>query len=270
MFMPSVQSAASRSVQPIKLSVLIRAFNEQDRIRATIESALPLRAEIVVVINAASTDATAEIARSLGAKVYFNSWSGFGPQRNWGEEKCCNDFVFSLDADEVLTPALVEEIRHAFMLPHVPRLMIVRKAVVFPHHKKPPPLGFCHEQILIYDRRIARTGPNPDWDKLDILASDKPYRLKHPLWHFSYRDWNHVVSKLNYMAELAAGSQRNRSRYLLILRLIFEFPFSFIKFYFFRRYFLGGADGFILATCNAFGRFLRIAKMLERSDHKQV
>lgn len=249
----------------LPMSVLIRTLNEADRIAATIRSALPLGAEIVV-IDAGSKDATREIAASLGAKVFENPWPGFGPQRYFGEGKCTNNLVFSLDADELLTPEIISEIRGLLIEPNPPRLMIVRKAVIFPHQDRPPPLGFCHEQVLIYDRRIARTIPNPNWDKLDITVSDKPVRIANPLWHYSYRDWNHVVAKWNYVAELAAETSKPRPRVLLLLRLVFEFPLSFFKFYILRRYCLGGTSGFIMSMANAFGRFLRIAKMIERSD----
>ena len=252
---------------PIPLSVLIRTRNEADRIGGTIKAAQALGGEIVV-IDAGSTDATVEIAAGLGARVIPNQWNGFGPQRNFGEAQCANDFVFSLDADEIVTPEMAREIRDLFLNGAPPRLMIVRKAMIFPHWKKPPPLGFCHEQVLIYDRRIARTGSNPNWDKLDISVPDRPHLVREPLWHFSYRDWNHAVAKWNYVAQLAADTQPKRSRAALQARLIFEFPWSFVKFYFLRRYFLGGADGFTMAVVTAFGRFLRIAKMLERLDHR--
>lgn len=252
---------------PIPLSVLIRTLNEADRVAATLKSAVPLGAEIVV-IDAGSKDATRDIARSFGAHVFENPWPGFGPQRRFGEEKCTHDMIFSLDADEVLTPEIVAEIRSRFS-GTPPRLMIVRKAVILPHHDRPPPLGFCHEQILIYDRRIARTLPDPNTDSLAITASDQPVTVASPLWHYSYRDWNHVVAKWNFVSQLAADTQPKRSRAALLLRLLIEFPLSFVKFYFLRRYFLAGADGFILSVANSFGRFLRIAKMLERVDHKR-
>ncbi len=252
--------------QSIALTVLIRTLNEADRIGATIRSALPLGGEIVIV-DSGSKDATVEIAQSLGAKVFSNPWPGFGPQRHWGEDKCSHDLVFSLDADEILTEQLVAEIRAVLLRPLAPRLMIVRKAMIFPHHQKPPPLGFCHEQILIYDRRIARTGPNPNWDKLDITADDAPHTLRNPIWHYSFRNWDHATAKWNYTTQLAADTQPKRSRLALMLRLIFEFPAAFLKFYFLRRYCLGGVDGFTMAMITAFGRFLRIAKMLENLDH---
>jgi glycosyltransferase involved in cell wall biosynthesis len=254
------------AVEPIPLSVLIRTRNEADRITATIRAAQALGGEIVV-IDGGSTDDTLEIAQNLGARVIPHAWEGFGPQRHFGEAQCAHDMIFSLDADEIVTPELVSEIRGLFLSSAPPRLMVVRKAMIFPHWNEPPPAGFCHEQILIYDRRIARTSPNPNWDKLEISAPDQPRRLTHPLWHYSLRDWDHAVAKWNFVAGLAAKTQPKRARWLLALRLIIEFPWSFLKFYFLRRYFLGGADGFTMAVVSAFGRFLRIAKMLERVDH---
>ena len=253
---------------PIPLSILIRTLNEADRIGETIKAAQALGGEIVL-IDAGSKDATIAIAQELGARVINNPWPGFGPQRHFGEDQCSHDFIFSLDADEIVTEPMAAEIRTVFAKPNPPRLMIIRKAMIFPHWKHPPPLGFCHEQILIYDRRIARTGPNPNWDKLEISEKLKPHLIREPLWHFSLRDWNHAVAKWNYVAGLAADTQKERPRAILLMRLVIEFPCSFFKFYVLRRYFLGGADGLTMALVTAFGRFLRIAKMLERKDHKQ-
>jgi hypothetical protein len=139
--------------------------------------------------------------------------------------------------------------------------------MIFPHHERPPRFGFCHRQILIYDRRIARTAPDPNWDRLEIDIREKAHLIRQPLWHYSLRDWHHGVNKLNYVASLAADTQPPRSRVSLALRLIVEFPVTFLKFYVLRRYFLGGIDGFTMAIVGAFGRFMRIAMMLERSGH---
>jgi glycosyltransferase involved in cell wall biosynthesis len=248
---------------PIGLSVLIRTLNEADRLARTLKAVQPLGAEIVV-IDAGSKDETVAIARSHGAIVIENPWPGFGPQRRFGEDKCSHDFIFSLDADEVLTDAIVAEIRDIFLAGTPPRLMIVRKAVVFPHHDRPPPWPFCHEQILIYDRRVARTGLNPNWDQLEISGGGSPVRLKNPLWHFSLRNLNHAVSKALFVGQLAADTQRPRSRLALALRLPFEFPVAFVKYYFLRRYFLAGLDGFVYGIVGAFSRFIRIAMMAER------
>jgi glycosyltransferase involved in cell wall biosynthesis len=252
---------------PIPLSILIRTLNEADRIAETIKAAKGLGGEIVV-IDAGSKDDTVRIAEACGARVIYNRWEGFGPQRRFGEEHCSHDMIFGLDADEITPPDFCEEIRGLFANGDPPRLMIVKKAFVLPHWKKPPPAPFSTIQIYLYDRRIARTNPNPNWDKLDIAdAAAKPYPVRAHVWHFSLRDWNHGVAKANYVAQLAADTMKPRGTGELVIRLVFEFPFTFFKFYVLRRYFLAGADGFSMAVISAFGRWLRIAMMLERKRY---
>lgn len=263
---PSPSDLADPAPSAIPLSILIRTLNEADRIAETITAAKALGGEIVV-IDAGSKDDTVKIAEGLGARVIYNRWEGFGPQRYFGEDQCSHDMIFGLDADEITPPAFVEEIRRLFLAGDPPRLMIVKKAFVLPHWKKPPPAPFSTVQVYIYDRRIARTNPNPNWDKLDIAEPVKPYKVKAHVWHFSLRDWNHGVAKANYVARLAADTMRPRSTAELIVRLVWEGPFTFFKFYVLRRYFLAGADGFIMAAISAFGRWLRIAMMLERKRY---
>ena len=250
----------------IPLSVLIRTKNEADRLGATLDSVRPLGAE-VVVIDAGSTDRTKAIAAAYGARIFENPWPGFGPQRHFGEDKCTHDFIFSLDADEVLTPEIIKEIRALFATNDTPKLMVIRKAAVFPKRRRPPPWSFHHEQILLYDRRVARTGPNPNWDKLEISTDAKPITVQAPLWHFSLRDLNHAVSKAVFVGQLAADTQPVRPAWRLALRLPFEFPLAFLKYYFVRRYFLAGIDGLVYGVVGAFSRFIRVALMWERSKY---
>jgi glycosyltransferase involved in cell wall biosynthesis len=261
----SEASNAIAEIQPIPLTVLIRTLNEGDRIGRTLASVKPLGAEIVVV-DAGSKDNTVAVAEAHGARVLINPWPGFGPQRRFAEERCANNHIFSLDADEVLTPEIVAEIRTIFLAGNPPPLLNIRKWLIPPHWEKPPLWGFYHEYILIYDRRVARTAPNPNWDKLELTTQAKPVTVKNPLYHYSFRDWMHFSTKVNQIAKLAADTMPIRSRGLLTLRLFFEFPASFVKFYLFRRYALMGADGLTLSTISAYGRFIRVAMMLERAN----
>jgi hypothetical protein len=99
---------------------------------------------------------------------------------------------------------------------------------------------------------------------LEIACDDAPVRLKSPLWHFSLRSLNHAVSKAIFVGQLAADTQRPRSRLGLALRLPFEFPVAFLKYYFLRRYFLAGLDGLVYGIVGAFSRFIRVAMMIEK------
>ena len=91
------------------VSVYIIAYNEAEKVRATIESAR--WADEIIVVDSWSTDGTAEIAQSLGARVVQVKFNGFGDLRNHAIEACSHDWIFSLDADERCTPESAAEIR---------------------------------------------------------------------------------------------------------------------------------------------------------------
>src|SRR5215472_4091706 len=91
-----------------KISAYILTYNEAEKIEAAVSSVL--WADEVVVVDSFSTDRTAELARSLGARVVDVPFKGFGDLRNRAIEACNFDWIFSLDADERCTEAVHDEI----------------------------------------------------------------------------------------------------------------------------------------------------------------
>ena len=92
-----------------KVSVTIITLNEAAHIGAAIDSVA--WADEIVVVDSGSTDATTEIARAKGATVMHRDWSGWVDQKNFAAERAAHDWIFSLDADERIPPALAGEIR---------------------------------------------------------------------------------------------------------------------------------------------------------------
>lgn len=93
----------------LPLSVLILTKNEEARIAACLRSVAAC--DDVVVLDSGSTDRTAEIARTLGARVFENPFRDFAQQRNHGMTAVPfrNPWVFHLDADEQMTADLIAE-----------------------------------------------------------------------------------------------------------------------------------------------------------------
>jgi glycosyltransferase involved in cell wall biosynthesis len=91
------------------LSVAIVTLNEEETLARTLASVA--WAEEILIVDSGSTDRTAEIARSFGARVIEREWPGFATQKNFAIEQCSGTWVLSLDADEELTPDLQQEIR---------------------------------------------------------------------------------------------------------------------------------------------------------------
>ena len=95
-----------------EISVFIIAFNEELHIKRCIESVKSF-AQKIYVVDSFSTDKTVEIAESSGAIVFQNTWSNHANQVNWAINNCgiSTEWIMRLDADEVVTPALAEEIQ---------------------------------------------------------------------------------------------------------------------------------------------------------------
>lgn len=100
-----------RTVQPVTAVTI--AKNEAKSLAHALKSAQSLAAEVMVVVDPSSTDHTAEIARQFTEKVHLRPWDGFGAQKNFALSQATQDWVFFLDADEELTPALKLEITQA-------------------------------------------------------------------------------------------------------------------------------------------------------------
>lgn len=96
------------------ISVIILTYNEELHIRRCLERLRPLEAERIVIIDSESTDGTCRIAREMGAEVVVHPWPGNqAAQFNWALDNLDiqTRWVLRLDADEYLSPELIEEIR---------------------------------------------------------------------------------------------------------------------------------------------------------------
>src|SRR3569833_1456054 len=91
------------------LSVAMIAMNEEANLPRTLESVK--WADEIVVVDSGSRDRTIEIAQSFRAKICYHEFGGHGEQKNVALDLCTSDWILLLDADEVLTPELQEEIQ---------------------------------------------------------------------------------------------------------------------------------------------------------------
>ena len=98
------------------LCIGVLTLNEERRIEGCLRSAA--FADQIVVVDSGSTDRTRDIAQSLGAEVYvYDQWEGFATQRNRLLAHVKTDYIFFLDADEEITPAIQAEIQAAIKFP---------------------------------------------------------------------------------------------------------------------------------------------------------
>ena len=274
----------------MNVTAVILTFNEEQHLARCIASVQAVATDVVVV-DCSSTDATLDIARAHGARVLQHAWVNHAAQFNWALTQLGADteWVLRIDADEVLTPALIEEIRTR--LPGIgPEIdgvywgrrmtfqgRLIRHGGVFPvrvlrlcRHGR----GQCENRWM--DEHIKVAGPTADFagemidDNLNSLTwwTDKHNRYASreavDLLNLEYRFMPHDT-----VASLRGGKQAGVKRWLKE-RVYARLPGGFRAFaYFFYRYvlrlgFLDGQAGTAFHFLQGFWyRYLVDAKVVE-------
>jgi len=245
---------------PTPLSCCIIAKNEGDRIGATIASVIEL-ADEVVVVDSGSTDDTVAVAETAGARVIFNAWPGYGPQKRFSEDAARHDWILHLDADEVVTPALRDEIKA--LMATGPKLKGYRFRIndIYPRRSKPRLWGDMYNLVRLYDRRAMRFSESLVHDRV-VTGDHQIGQLRGAVHHFSMRSWAHLRQKLNAYVEYQSKVMK-KPLWVICARLPFEYPLVFIRYYLLRRHFTGGLDGIYSSHLAAEARFNRLLKMLQ-------
>ena len=241
----------------MRLSVIVITRNERSNISDCLQS-LTFADEVVVLDNA-STDGTADIARSLGARVTVTKdWPGFGPQKNRALDLAGGEWVLSIDADERVTPELREEILAT--ISGVPTLNVFS----FPRLSR-----YCGQYMLHSGWnpdlvvRLFRRGSVRFSDDLvhERLVTCEPVeRLKAPLLHHSFPDFESVLDKVNRYSSAGAEGMSKKGKTASLSSAIGHGVWAFFRTYIFRLGFLDGQLGLALAISNAEGTYYRYAK----------
>lgn len=227
------------------ISVLLICRDEADRIEACLRSVAGWANEIVV-LDSGSRDGTVEIARRYTDKVWVTDWPGYGAQRNRALDRCTGEWVLSIDADEVVTPELRDEIDRALDEPgrDFTRLKMPWKTYFF---GRPLKHGrYTSPQAKLFLREGTRFREHLVHESL-LMPRRVDRVLKSPLEHYSWRSYQHVQEKhLKYGCLLAeqkfAKGERGNLPYAAL-----RFVTDFLQQYLLRGGFLDGSRGFLMA-----------------------
>jgi glycosyltransferase involved in cell wall biosynthesis len=244
----------------IDLSIIIITFNEEKHLGACLGS-LPCGAELIV-LDSLSSDGTEKIARDFGAAFHTRAFTNYGEQKNAALSYASRRWVLSLDADEVLSPALSSRIQaivaEKASLPFQGyrlhrRLRFLGKDLRFGHTSDYP---------LRLFRRTLGTFVNPLHERVEIAGPIA--RLHETLLHNSYDDLADYFAKFNrytsHAARAASPVVRSPSAFLhLALRPLVTFLHRYIV----RLGFLDGYPGYCYALLSSFYVFTKYAKLRE-------
>lgn len=241
------------------ITTTVITYNEEANIRRCLESVKSFSDEIVVV-DSHSTDRTPEIARDCGARLIDRDWPGYGEQRQFALEQASNDWVLSLDADEVVTPGLAEEIRaldfrydgYQVARPVWYMGRWIKHGVWYP--------GYVTR--LVHKDRARVTGESVHEA---LIVDGRTGRLRNDLLHYSYRDIDHHLDTINSFTTISADEMAARGKRAGVARLAL-YPFmEFVRCYVWKRGFLDGYPGFQVALLHGYYAFLKYSKLREAS-----
>jgi glycosyltransferase involved in cell wall biosynthesis len=249
----------------MRLSVIIITKNEEKNIRICLDSIAWV--DEIIVLDSGSTDATVDICRKYTDKVYETDWIGFGPQKNRALKYASGDWILSLDADEWVTPALKAEIVSVIDNPgeyvafEMPRLSSYCGQYI--HHS-----GWWPDRVT----RLCKKGKAQFNDLLvheRMIVDGSVGRLSNHIMHASFKDLEHVLTKLNRYSTDNADLLFAEGEKSSLLKAILHGLWSFFHTYVVRAGFLDGRMGFILAVSNAEGTYYKYLKLMLLTKDKK-
>ncbi len=245
-------------------SVVIITHNEEQNILRTLESVKPFAGEIVVV-DSLSSDLTAGICRDFGCRVFLREFAGYGPQKQYAAGQAVNDWIFWIDADEVATPALQQEIAALFASPGGPGAVAYRIPRSLSYMGRIMRHSGAGKEYLVrlFDRRQGNFNSAAVHESVEVKGT--PGTLKGELLHYSYRDLRHHLDKINHYTSLAAEEQAQKGKRYPRAWVALKFPVSFFTFYVLKGGILDGYPGLIWSFLAAFYGSMKIAKTIERT-----
>lgn len=190
-----------------RVSIVIPTFDEEVHVARAVRSGLALGP--VFVVDSESADRTRTIARESGATVVEHAWEGYAAQKNWALDNLDfhTEWVFILDADEVLTPALCEEVRQLAEAADRPGYYVAREYFFLGRHLR-------HAwHYPDFQLRLFRLGHARYEDRIvheHIILDGEPGFLRAPLLHENLKGMGDFLDRHVRYAALEANQILDR------------------------------------------------------------
>lgn len=247
-------------IKTMSLSVIIIARNEAANIRRCLESVQ--WANEIIVLDSGSTDETVNIAKEYTSNVFETDWPGYGAQKQRALDKTTQTWVLNLDADEYVSPALQQDILHIITQPQssLDGFKIPIRMVFYGKELRYTSSPSRH--VRLFKRQGASFSDDIVHEKIVLPQSAKIGQLKSAIYHQSYQDVSHALSKINRYSSYSAKICIENKKTSNILAAIARSAWMFFRCYFVQRGFLDGQAGFLLSAFNAQGAFYRSIKVI--------
>ena len=250
----------------VPISIVIITKNEEKNLSACLESVQ--WAKEIIVVDGKSADRTAEVAKSSGAKVMVREMDVEGRHRNFAYAQATQEWVLSLDADERVSPELANELKEivvqndggisAYSIPVKTYIGTrwIRSAGYYPARK-----------LRLHRRgkfRYEESGVHPR-----AFLDGKEQNLNGDIIHYGYRNFSHMIEKMNHQTTLEAEKWVSENRQVSFLKIIYKMCDRFLRNYIGKKGYSDGFMGFFMSIFHALYQLFTYAKYWEIKKQKQ-
>lgn len=242
----------------MNISVVIITKNEEENLARTLKSVA--WCDEIIVVDSGSTDNTIEIAKQFGAKVFYNTFEGFGKQKAFAVNHAKNNWILNIDADEVVS----DELRNSLLT--FSTINVASGYIVsISHHFLGTKFRFGREctlkRVRFFNKEKGNFNDSKVHEKVELQGNIET--LNGELIHHSYKSIKHYFEKFNQYTDNAAFElHKKKKRRPLLLNSIL-FPFYFINIYLIQLNILNGVAGLVWSLFSAFYTYVKYCKLEE-------
>lgn len=247
-----------------KISVVINALNEERNIKVAIESVK--WAEEVIVCDMHSSDKTAEVAKEIGAKVFFHQREEYVEKaRNFAISKAANDWVLVLDPDEQIPESLAKRLQEiAAEMKQIDYVRLPRNNLIFGHFMTAA-MWWPDYNIRFFKKGKVKWGdkihrpPQTFGPGLDLPADEK-----YAIVHHNYGSISQFLQRMDRYSSIQA-EELLRTGYKFDWKDLLEKPLSeFLSRFFAGEGYKDGLHGLALSLLQAFSFLIVYLKLWEK------
>ncbi|RZL59315.1 MAG: glycosyltransferase family 2 protein [Pedobacter sp.] len=246
----------------MSITTVIITKNSDSTLEKCIRSAGQVSEEIIIV-DSGSTDNTITIAEKYFCKIIRTKWLGYGPTKNLGHYAASNLYILSLDSDEELSSALINEIN--FRKENLQGYYFMKRLNRFGNSWIKHGAWYPDKKIRLFPKQTMWNS-SPSHEQLILDASQPVSNLKFDLLHYAYKNVEDLKNKTYLYAQLGAAGKSHYSVFKGLLKMIVSPIFGFIRSYFIKLGVLEGLNGLIISYYNALGTFLKYKYLLKNKN----
>ena len=241
------------------ISVAIITLNEERNISACLESVK--WADEVVVCDSGSADRTLAIAAEYGARTFRDDWRGFAGHKNLAVERCSHPWVFVVDADERVTPALREQIERTLVDPDARDGYRVPRRSFFLGEWIRGCGWYPDESVRLFRRGHGRFAERAVHEA--VVVDGEVGHLTAPLEHHTYDSISAFLQRMDRYSTLAAEELHRAGRPARAWDLLARPGWTFLRMFLLRGGWREGWRGLVLSGLYAGYAFSKYAKLWE-------